>query len=84
MGMSEAIDPAKNGARSPSLAAKRKQSYYVLVAFPLCLLYFIIKYILSNNPNNEEPQGKTCGIEDFSLKSLRMRGNKSPAPPPPV
>jgi hypothetical protein len=30
---------------------------------------------------NEEPQGKPCGIEDFSLKSLRMWGNKSPAPP---
>jgi hypothetical protein len=30
---------------------------------------------------DEPPQGKPCGIEDFSLKSLRMRGNKSPAPP---
>jgi hypothetical protein len=31
--------------------------------------------------DNEQPQGISCGIEDFSLKSLRMRGNKSPAPP---
>jgi hypothetical protein len=29
---------------------------------------------------NEQPQSKPCGIEDFSLKSLCMRGNKSPAP----
>ncbi|MDR0708330.1 MAG: hypothetical protein LBF60_10745, partial [Treponema sp.] len=27
------------------------------------------------------PRRKRRGIEDFSLKSLRMRGNKSPAPP---
>jgi hypothetical protein len=31
--------------------------------------------------SNEEPRGKPRGIEDFTLKSLRMRGNKSPAPP---
>jgi hypothetical protein len=31
--------------------------------------------------SNEEPQGKPCGIEDFSLKSSCMRGNTSPAPP---
>jgi len=30
---------------------------------------------------NEPPQGKPCGIEDLTLKSFRMRGNKSPAPP---
>jgi 7-cyano-7-deazaguanine synthase in queuosine biosynthesis len=30
---------------------------------------------------NESPRSKLRGIEDFSLKSLRMRGNKSPAPP---
>ena len=32
---------------------------------------------------NEPPQGKPCGIEDLSLKSLRMRGNKSPVPTAP-
>jgi hypothetical protein len=31
--------------------------------------------------SNEQPWGKPRSIEDFSLKSLRMRGNKSPAPP---
>jgi hypothetical protein len=30
---------------------------------------------------NELPQSKLCGIEDFTLKSFRKRGNKSPAPP---
>jgi antitoxin (DNA-binding transcriptional repressor) of toxin-antitoxin stability system len=29
----------------------------------------------------KNPRGKPRGIEDFSLKSLRMRGNISPAPP---
>jgi hypothetical protein len=29
---------------------------------------------------NQQPQGKPCGIEDFFLKALCMRGNKSPAP----
>jgi hypothetical protein len=27
------------------------------------------------------PAAEQRGIEDFALKSLRMRGNKSPAPP---
>jgi hypothetical protein len=31
--------------------------------------------------SNEQPRGKPRGIEDFSLKYLRIRGNKSPAPP---
>jgi len=26
---------------------------------------------------NEPPQGKPCGIENFTLKSLHIRGNKS-------
>jgi hypothetical protein len=30
---------------------------------------------------NEPPQGKPCGIEDLTLQSSRIRGNKSPAPP---
>jgi hypothetical protein len=30
---------------------------------------------------NKKPQDKPCGVEDFSLKSLRMWGNKSPTPP---
>jgi hypothetical protein len=29
----------------------------------------------------KNPRRKQRGIEDFSLKSLRMRGNKSPVPP---
>jgi hypothetical protein len=29
----------------------------------------------------KSPRRKQRGIEDFSLKSLRMRGNKSPIPP---
>jgi hypothetical protein len=34
-----------------------------------------------NNNVNELPRSKLRGIEDFFLKSLCMRGNKSPAPP---
>jgi len=30
---------------------------------------------------NEYPRGKPRGIKDFSLKFLRIRGNKSPALP---
>jgi hypothetical protein len=35
-----------------------------------------LKKLLIKNPSR-----KRRDIEDFSLKSLRMRGNKSPAPP---
>jgi hypothetical protein len=30
---------------------------------------------------NKQPKSKLLGVEDFSLKSLPMRGNKSPALP---
>jgi hypothetical protein len=33
------------------------------------------------NQINQQPQGKPCGIEDFFLKALCMRGNKYPPPP---
>jgi hypothetical protein len=51
------------------------------VHFALCRLVCHLSRYCRRNRTNEEPQGKPCGIEDFSLKSLRMRGNKSPAPP---
>ncbi|MDR2194338.1 MAG: GyrI-like domain-containing protein, partial [Treponema sp.] len=38
-------------------------------------LLYGIQYTIKN------PRRKQRGIEDFSLKYLRMRGNKSPAPP---
>jgi len=60
------------------LLAGEKKYYY--------LHELIIENFLCDNVNwymfdNEAPQGKPCGIEDFTLKSLHMRGNKSPAPP---
>jgi uncharacterized protein YdhG (YjbR/CyaY superfamily) len=51
---------------------------------PCDIIQRVIQFRVKENlikAKNEEPQGKPCGIEDFSLKSLRMRGNKSPAPP---
>jgi transposase-like protein len=59
---------------SCSYAIKPKQTYYDRLEIDEFWTYVRKK-------ENEEPQGKPCGIEDFSLKSLRMRGNKSPAPP---
>jgi hypothetical protein len=39
------------------------------------------KYFVTYNNLIKNPRSKLRGIEDFSLKSLRMRGNKSPTPP---
>jgi hypothetical protein len=33
------------------------------------------------NDYNKNPRRLRQGIEDFSLKALRIRGNKSPTPP---
>jgi hypothetical protein len=64
-------------------------NYGIKILLEYCIKNNGIKHFIHNYikqyfgilHKNEQPQGKPCGIEDFSLKSSRMRGNVSPAPP---
>ena len=65
-----------------------KNNHSIIIGiFIFSLIYVSIFYFIYSDPNYirakeiKHPRRERRGIEDFFLKSLCIRGNKSPVPP---